>query len=130
MTPMFSAYVVVGEPPTSDASAVPTPSPMKARPTYGSRSSPVISETALTCPEFSASSAMTEGITSRMKVILNAGRCGPVSVPNVGLVMVLGSPSHEALCTPLQSIRCTAMHLPAALHDWTVDHESAIQEIR
>src|SRR6266487_3360692 len=108
MTPMFSAYVVVGDPPASEAIAVPTPSPMNARPTYGSRSSPVISETAFTCPEFSASSAITEGITSRMNVNLNTGRCGPLSTPNVGLVIVLGSPNQEALPTPPQLTRCTA----------------------
>src|SRR6266567_4505078 len=130
MTPMFSAYVVVGEPPTRDASAVPTPSPINARPRYGSRSSPVISETAFTCPEFSASSAITDGITSRMKVSLKAGRCGPVSEPNVGLMIVLGTPIQCALDTPLQLTRCTATHFPAVLHDWTVENESAIHEIR
>src|SRR5260221_2843323 len=127
---MFSAYVVVGDPPASDAIAVPTPSPMKARPRYGSRSSPVISETALTWPEFSASSAITDGITSKMKVILKAGRCGPVRGPNVGLTIVLGSPSQAALWTPLQSTRLTATQAPAAVHDCTVENESAIQEIR
>src|SRR5580704_2028776 len=130
MTQMFSAYVVVGEPPTADASAVPMPSPMNARPRYGSRSSPVISDTALTWPAFSASSAITDGMTSRTKVALNASRCGPVSGPKVGLTTVLGRPIHGALATPLQSMRGTAMHLPAAEHDWTVENWSAIQAIR
>jgi hypothetical protein len=129
MTPMFSAYVVVGEPPTADATAVPRPSPINARPRYGSRSWPVISETAFTWPEFSASRAITDGITSRTKVSLNAGRCGPVSVPNVGLTTVPGSPIHAAWATPLHSMRGTAMHLPAAVHDWTVENWSAIHEI-
>src|SRR5690242_4902793 len=128
MTPMFSAYVVVGEPPTSEARAVPTPSPMNARPRYGSRSSPVISDTALTCPEFSASSAITDGITSRMNAILNVGRCGPVSGPKTGLTMVLGSPSHDAWKTCDQSMRCTASHLPLLAHDGTAENWSAIQE--
>ena len=61
MTPMFSAYVVVGEPPNALASAVARPSAPMARPMYGSRSSPVISATALTWPVFSAISAMTPG---------------------------------------------------------------------
>src|ERR1041384_7036622 len=130
MTPMFSAYVVVGEPPTSDASAVPRPSPTNARPRYGSRSSPVISETAFTWPEFSASRAITEGITSRMNVSLNAGRCGPVSGLNVGLTIDFGTPSHGAWATWPQSMRCTYTHLPAAEHCWTVENRSAIHEIR
>ena len=65
MTPMFSAYVVVGEPPTDEAMTVPTPSAAIARPMYGSRSRLVIAATALTCPVFSATSAMTAGSTSR-----------------------------------------------------------------
>ncbi len=68
MTPMFSAYVVVGDPPTALAMAVPTPSAAMARPMYGSRSAPVISATALTWPVFSAMSAITAGRTSRMNV--------------------------------------------------------------
>src|SRR5215467_12161016 len=130
MTPMFSAYVVVGEPPTAEATAVPRPSPINARPRYGSRSSPVISETAFTWPEFSAIRAITDGITSRMKVRLNAGRCGPVSVPNVGLTVVVGTPIHDAWATPLESMRETAMHLPLAEHDSIVENWSAIQEIK
>ncbi len=54
MTPMFSAYVVVGEPPTEVATAVPTPSAKIARPIIGSRSVLVIAPTALTWPVFSA----------------------------------------------------------------------------
>ena len=73
MTPMFSACVVVGEPPTALAMAVAKPSPAIARPMYGSRSSPVISATALTWPAFSATSAMTPGRTRTMNVRLNEG---------------------------------------------------------
>ena len=80
MTPMFSAYVVVGEPPTDEASAVPTPSAKIARPMYGSRSRLVISATALTCPAFSATSAMTAGSTSSAEVQREARR-GEVGQP-------------------------------------------------
>ena len=79
MTPMFSAYVVVGEPPTAEVITVPTPSAATARPSTGSRSVLVISATALTWPMFSATSAITAGSTSRMKVIENDGRCQPTS---------------------------------------------------
>src|SRR3712207_1485666 len=64
MTPMFSAYVVVGDPPTEVATTVPTPSAKTARPSTGSRSRLVISPTAFTWPAFSAISAMTAGSTS------------------------------------------------------------------
>ena len=67
---------------------------MNARPRYGSRSWLVISETALTCPAFSATSAITEGSTSKTNVAWKAGRCGPLSSPNVGLVMVVGRQAH------------------------------------
>ncbi len=79
MTPMFSAYVVVGEPPTAEVSTVPTPSAATARPRYGSRSVLVISATALTWPRFSATSAITAGSASRMNTIENDGRCQPTS---------------------------------------------------
>lgn len=45
------------------------------------------------------------------------------SGPKVGLTTVLGTPIHDALATPLQSMRATAMHLPAAEQDWTVQHD-------
>jgi hypothetical protein len=45
---MFSAYVVVGDPPTALAIAVPTPSAAIARPMTGSRSRSIIPATALT----------------------------------------------------------------------------------
>src|SRR4051812_50159624 len=63
MTPMFSAYVVVGEPPTDVATTVAMPSAAMARPSTGSRSRLVIALTALTWPAFSAMSAITAGGT-------------------------------------------------------------------
>ena len=74
MTPMFSAYVVVGDPPTEVAITVPTPSAATARPITGSRSCPVISATALTWPTFSATSAITAGSTSSAKVSEKLGQ--------------------------------------------------------
>ena len=47
---------------------MPTPSAMIARPMSGSRSRLVIAATALTCPAFSATSAMTAGSTSSEKL--------------------------------------------------------------
>lgn len=49
-----------------------------------------------------------------MKASLNAGRCGPVSGPKVGLTTVWGRPIHGAWATVLQSMRCTATHLAGA----------------
>jgi hypothetical protein len=66
---MFSAYVVVGDPPTEVAMTVAAPSAAIARPMTGSRSVFVISATALTWPAFSATSAITAGRTSSTKAI-------------------------------------------------------------
>ena len=71
---MFSAYVVVGEPPTEEETTVPTPSAMIARPIIGSRSRSVIAATALTWPVFSAISAITAGRQSRIAVPLKSAR--------------------------------------------------------
>ena len=79
MTPMFSAYVVVGAPPMVLVITVPTPSAATARPSTGSRSVLVISATALTWPRFSAVSAITAGRASRMKISENDGKCQPTS---------------------------------------------------
>src|SRR3954453_4379029 len=73
MTPMFSAYVVVGEPPTEVATTVATPSAAVERPRYGSRSRLGIALTAFTCPAFSAISAITAGSTSSEKLTEKLG---------------------------------------------------------
>src|SRR5919202_284353 len=80
ITPMFSAYVVVGDPPTDDATTVPRPSAAMARPMYGSRLAPVISATALTWPVFSAMRAMTAGMTSSTNAHRNSGRWMPTTL--------------------------------------------------
>ena len=100
MTPMFSAYVVVGEPPTRWTSTVPKPSAAIARPITGSRSSPVISATALTWPMFSAISAITPGSTSRMKVI---EKLGPCTSPTPSASVPLGEPTQSAALTAGQA---------------------------
>ena len=61
MTPMFSAYVVVPEPPPRPARVVARPSENSARPMTGLRSCPVIADTDFTCPMFSAMRTMTTG---------------------------------------------------------------------
>ncbi len=83
ITPMFSAYVVVGDPPTALVSTVATPSAVTARPTYGSRSVPVISPTAFTCPMFSAINAITAGRTSSTAEVLKSG-AWKLGSPNQG----------------------------------------------
>src|SRR3954453_18779771 len=118
MTPMFSAYVVVGDPPNADASAVPTPSPNSARPREGSRSSPFISETAFTFPEFSAMSATTLGSTSRMNVRENAGPWKPGTGRPLTILSPSGRPSQGAEETLSQLMRSCATGLqPAPPHD-------------
>ena len=67
---------------------MPTPSAMIARPMYGSRSRLVIAATALTCPVFSATSAMTAGSTSSAKL---SEKLGAVKV---------GSPNQSASDRP------------------------------
>src|SRR6478736_3291804 len=100
MTPMFSAYVVVGEPPTEEAMTVPMPSAAMARPMYGSRSAFVISATALTWPVFSAMSAMTAGSTSRMAATENDGAWMPtISLPSAPVVDVGGRANHDTETT-------------------------------
>src|SRR3954454_17430569 len=95
MTPMFSAYVVVGEPPTEDAMTVPNPSAAIARPMYGSRLVFVISATALTWPVFSAMRAMTPGSTSRIAATENDGAWMPtISLPSPPIVDDGGRPNH------------------------------------
>jgi hypothetical protein len=106
MTPMFSAYVVVGDPPTADATTVPTPSAPMARPITGSRSRSVISATALTCPVFSATSAMTAGSISSTNARLNVGPCQP-TIP-LAKSLCGGKPSQSAASTPLQLTRSWA----------------------
>src|SRR3954454_19386813 len=90
---MFSAYVVVGEPPTEVATTVATPSAAIARPSTGSRSRLVIAATALTCPAFSAMRAMIAGSTSSEKF-----------TEKLGAVKV-GRPNQSALLTAAKLIR-------------------------
>lgn len=80
---MFSAKVVVGAPPTAEETAVASPSPRMARPSTGSRSDPVISATALMCPVFSATRAITPGSTRSAADAVNVGAC-MVGRPNHG----------------------------------------------
>jgi hypothetical protein len=118
MTPMFSAYVVVGEPPTELASAVPIPSAAMARPITGSRSWPVISATALTCPVFSAIRAMTAGRTSRMNTRLKLGRCQPTTSLPSTMCVCGGNPIQSAALTPAQLIRsCVVTFWAAGSYD-------------
>lgn len=84
MTPMFSSYVVVPDPPPEPASTVATPSPKNARPISRSRSRPVTAATALTCPAFSATSTTTTGATSTAARQVKVGACRS------------GSPTHAA----------------------------------
>ena len=92
---------MVGEPPTEDASAVPTPSAMIARPIIGSRSVRVISATALTWPVFSAISAITAGSTSRIADPWNDG------------AWKSGSPIQAAAFTPSNETRGCVSTFPA-----------------
>ena len=73
MTPMFSAYVVVPDPPPSPATTVASPSPTYARPIVSSSGRSVIDATALTCPVFSATSTSTTGSTSTTACSVNRG---------------------------------------------------------
>ena len=75
---MFSAYVVVPEPPPAPASVVARPSARSAFPISSSRFFPVIAATALTCPTFSAISTSTTGRNKMIALPLNVG------VVNVG----------------------------------------------
>ncbi len=97
--------MVVGEPPTEVASTVPTPSAKIARPMTGSRSRLVMAATALTCPAFSAMSAMTAGSTSRLKLTeklgaVNDGRPIQSAAPTEAKLMrscVLTTPAPSGL---------------------------------
>ena len=111
ITPMFSAYVVVGEPPTADAITVQRPSAAIARPITGSRSWPVISATALTCPVFSAISAITAGSTRSVNVRLKEGAWMPV-IPCARSLRG-GKPNQSAAWTPAQLSRSWVPTLPA-----------------
>ena len=61
MTPMFSPYVVVPDPPKVPASVVATPSAISARPVERLAVASVIAATPRTCPTFSATSTSTTG---------------------------------------------------------------------
>ena len=91
MTPTFSAYVVVPEPPKQPAKVVATPSASKASPARSSMLRPVIAETALTCPTFSAMSTMMTGRVTKMTEGSNEG------------VWKVGKPIHGA-----SAIACSA----------------------
>ncbi|MBB6419152.1 hypothetical protein HDC93_004754 [Streptomyces sp. AK010] len=98
---MFSAYVVVGGPPTAAETAVARPSPSTARPSTGSRFSPVISPTALTCPVFSAINAITPGSTSSAAETLKDGECR------------VGSPNQSAEATESSCTRACVVTWPS-----------------
>ena len=71
---------------------VATPSPMKARPIEASRLRPVIADTALMWPRFSATSTSATGAISRIASLENAG------------AVKRGSPIHGACTTGPKSI--------------------------
>src|SRR5664280_357768 len=110
MTPMFSAYVVVGPAPTKVAIIEPAPSAAIARPRYGSSFSPVISATAFTWPVFSAISAMTTGSETSTNARLNVGRWNPTTLvaalsSQFDRSLTGGRPNQLALFTLVQSTR-------------------------
>ena len=73
MTPMFSAYVVVPEPPPNPASTVAAPSAIRARPETPSRFWPVMADTDFTWPMFSATSTRTTGTNRPSTPMWNSG---------------------------------------------------------
>lgn len=103
---MFSEYVVLGGPPTAVESIDATPSAEMAVPSLSSSGSPVISPTALTCPAFSATSAMTTGRATR---IADHWNVGPWNV---------GSPTQSAFPTAERSRRQWSVTLPLASIEW------------
>src|SRR5690625_3660346 len=88
------------------------PSAPRARPIYGSRSSPVISATARTCPTFSAIRAMTPGITNNTKVRETLGGC-TAGTPSASVP--LGSPNHGASANPVKSTRLATSTAPSSV---------------
>ena len=105
MTPMFSAYVVVPAPPNAPASVVAAPSPMNARPRSLSRSAPVISETALTCPAFSAIRTMTTGRNSSRALNEKLGEVKSGSPIQSASPRVRTLPSGVVVCQVIRSMR-------------------------
>ncbi|CAB4769194.1 unannotated protein [freshwater metagenome] len=91
---MFSAYVVVPDPPPAPASVVEIPSAKRAMPIWSSRFFPVMAETALTCPTFSAMSTSTTGKKSAIALPLNVGvvKCGAAKSAADLMVLVSTSP--------------------------------------
>lgn len=106
MTPMFSEYVVVAGPPNAVDRMLPAPSAEMAVPSLSSSGSPVISPTALTCPAFSATSAMTTGSATRIADHEKSGPCTD------------GKPNQSALATPDRSSRQWSVTLPLASWEW------------
>ena len=92
MTPMFSPYVVVPDPPPEPATMVATPSASSARPVRSFRAGSVICATPRMCPTFSATSTSTTGMNAGSTV--QAPRSGPCSV---------GSPTQAASSTAVRS---------------------------
>ncbi|MCY1299612.1 hypothetical protein D9M68_740200 [compost metagenome] len=78
-------------PPLAD-SMVAMPSPINARPIYGSRLRPVITPMALIWPRFSATSTIATGAISSMALASNTG------------VVNAGRPNQLAAATPEKSI--------------------------
>ena len=79
-------------PPAAPDTMVAMPSPMKARPMYGSRLRPVMACTALMWPRFSATRISATGAISSMAPLSNTGAVN------------FGQPSHGALTMPEKSI--------------------------
>ena len=104
ITPMFSAYVVVPDPPPSPARVVAMPSASSARPVSGSRSLPVIAATDFTWPTFSATRTNTTGTNSPSTARLKVG------------VVNVGSPNQPAARTAVKSTspRSTATAYPTS----------------
>ena len=88
---MFSAYVVVPDPPPKPAIVVAAPSAISALPIWSSRFLPVMAATALTCPTFSAIKTRTTGRNRITALVLKVG------------VANSGNPNQLAFFTPSKS---------------------------
>src|SRR6478752_6871858 len=108
MTPMFSPYVVVPEPPKVPASTVAAPSAMSARPVYWFTDDSVMVATPRTCPTFSAMSTSTTGRNIAMTLHVPG-------LPNVGNAKV-GRPIHWPSSTSLfTAAKSTSPAMSAAM---------------
>ena len=103
-------------------------------------------ETALTCPMFSATRAITAGMASSANVTENDGRCHPTAsrlpswawLPSSPSAVWLGNPSHSALLTSAQSTRSWAIASPPDdgvtdviwPNTWSASHDTTYPKIR